>query len=242
MQFLRKKIIKKFIHCKTLDTSKLDVGVDQETLNTHIQTLQDDGFVECDGDICKLTHAGKQFATEVNGATGERVKLPVLCVGIVGFRKEDSEILMMDRSKEPFYGYLGFPAGKVDFDKYILEAAADELTQETGMTCDPSDLKVCGLACFKTYEGKELSYSHHMYIVRADNLTGELSKTNREGTPKWVNKDTILTASHDNKIFPDIPSQIQIAESGSFRLIEIDRYLDDGEFTDFKIMRDSHKE
>ena len=53
----------------------------------------------------------------------------------------EGKFLAQQRLKQPFYGFWGRPTGKVGWGETILETAARELMEETGLT---ADLRVAG--------------------------------------------------------------------------------------------------
>jgi ADP-ribose pyrophosphatase YjhB (NUDIX family) len=187
----------------------------------HINILLEDGLIEKTDNKYYLTHEGKKMAAYIDGETGNTAKAPLLTVAIVVVDKEKT--LMMRRTKEPFYGYWGFPAGKVKFSQYLLECAREELMEETGLECD---LEMKGLFSSKTFSAGELSYNHQMFVVKGTNPRGTLIEKTREGENCWIAFDDILK----HNTFPNIHYTLQMALGEGFRWVEADREQKADEF------------
>ena len=188
----------------------------------HLKELEKLGFVHKTGDVYELTHAGKREAAYLSGVTGKKVRAPLL--GLLVVVIHDGKVLMQERLKEPFYGYWGFIGGKLEFDQYLLEGAAAELLEETGLTCD---LQLKGLFSSKTYNNGELAYNHQMFIVLGTNPKGKLVTEMREGRNDWILLEEVRTL----KAFPNALHSLQIAQRERFRWVEGDRFQEDDVFT-----------
>jgi 8-oxo-dGTP pyrophosphatase MutT (NUDIX family) len=112
--------------------------------------------------------------------------------------------LIQQRLKEPYFGYWGFMTGKVRYGETLIETAARELHEETGLS---GDFKFC-------YELHEMVYNktNHQQledkffqIIEVTHLSDDLINTIeghnlfvtidefRKITPKYHNEDDILT-------------------------------------------------
>jgi 8-oxo-dGTP pyrophosphatase MutT (NUDIX family) len=140
---------------------------------------------------------------------------------------------MMRRTKEPFYGYWGFHGGKIKFTQFILECAKQELKEETGLTCD---LELKGLHSFKTFNNKELSYNHELFIVKATNPRGRLNKVTREGENAWFTFDEMMRLA----MFPDTPLSLKTVQGKGFRHIEAERFQENDTFKKIKVVSDKN--
>ncbi|MEK6615778.1 MAG: NUDIX domain-containing protein [Bacteroidota bacterium] len=134
---------------------------------------------------------------------------------------------MMQRKKEPFYGYWGFIGGKIKFDQYILECAKAELYEEAGLRCD---LTLKGLFSSKTYHGTTIAYNHQLFIIMGKNPRGKLVGKTREGECKWISLPDVSSLQN----FPNVKYSLQIAKSKRFRWIEADRMQKDDVFIGMK--------
>lgn len=226
MNPIRQEIIRKIMHNPSLTFNQLwDKDIPSNKFAYHLKILEEDGFIEKKEECYVLSHEGKKFVAFIDGKSGEQASKPLLGVAVVVER--NGKVLMLQRRKEPFYGYWGFPSGKIEFNQYILEAAAAELKEETGME---AELKVRGLFSSKTYNGKTSedaqSYNHQLFIVRGENPKGNLLETTREGYNKWVLIDEVKNMN----IFPDVVHLMLTALQDNFKMLEVDRYLENDIF------------
>lgn len=229
----RAVILRKLMHKQFLSFNEL--WGKEGTSNSfayHLKVLEEDGFIKKTESGYCLTHAGKKYAAYVEGESGTQAKFPL--VGVIVVIIKDDKVLLMKRTKEPFYGYWGFVGGKLKFTQYILECAAQEVKEETGLECD---LELKGLFSSKTYNKKELSYNHQMFIIKGSNPRGELLRKTREGECAWVNVSEVSKLN----IFPNVLHSIDMAQSEGFRWLEADRHQENDEFTSMDVLKNITK-
>jgi len=226
----REQIIQKLMHEPGMTFNQLwdHIGASNK-FAYHLGVLEEDGLVEKSHEGYQLTQAGKKYVAYVEGATGKKSSAPLFCAIIV--LEKDGKVLLNQRTKEPFYGFWAFPAGKMKMHQYILETAADELKEETGLACD---LELKGLQSIKTYHEGEIAYNHQLFVVRGLNPTGTLLESTREGKNQWVAIEEIK----DLKTFPNIFQSIEIALGKHFRWIETERLQENDKFKDVKVLKD----
>ncbi len=224
-------IIQKLMHRPGLTFNELwNKEVVSSAFAYHLKILCDDGFIERKDGAYYLTSHGKSYATYVDGESGKEEKFPLFGVIIVVYDHIKQKYLLLKRLKEPFYGYWGFHGGKIKFNQYILECAADELHEETGLHCD---VELKGVFSSKTYNNGQLSYNHQLFVVYATNPSGVLIESTREGINEWFSADEI-TSLHT---FPNVPLSINIVTSTRFRWVEADRFQENDVFKEIKILK-----
>nr|WP_170475394.1 NUDIX hydrolase [Ruegeria arenilitoris] len=62
---------------------------------------------------------------------------PVPKIGALAVVLHQDQVLLVQRKKQPDQGLWGFPGGHVEWGETVLEAAARELLEETGVTARP---------------------------------------------------------------------------------------------------------
>ena len=80
----------------------------------------------------RLTRRGKEYANRMDTEELVIEKQPKLVVEIC--IEKDGKFLFQERRKQPYYGYWSFPTGKIRWGETIIQAAARELMEETGLT------------------------------------------------------------------------------------------------------------
>jgi 8-oxo-dGTP diphosphatase len=110
----------------------------------------------------------------------ERVDLYTMCV-----IRDGDKILLLNRTAERggFPGYLA-PGGKVDFPESIVEAAAREVREETGL--EVHHLVYKGL---DEYVNPQANHRYMVFNYYTDSFEGHLLEHPPEGELKWVPMD-----------------------------------------------------
>ena len=63
----------------------------------------------------------------------------------------NGRVLLIERGREPHLGAFALPGGKIEQDEHPFDAAMRELTEETGLSVDPSQAAVW--RDLETYDG-----------------------------------------------------------------------------------------
>jgi ADP-ribose pyrophosphatase YjhB (NUDIX family) len=133
----------------------------------------------------RLTRKGKEYANRMD--TDELVieKQPKLVVDI-GIER-DGKFLFQERRKQPYYGYWGFPTGKIRWGETILQAAARELFEETGLT---ATLRIVGTHHKLDYdEHSVMLEDKYLILVHGVNPQGELTVETETHINHWLTPD-----------------------------------------------------
>lgn len=182
MQILRTLLIKRTASFAQLSRA---MGLTSDHATFHIKKLVTAEMVQRVPHMYgqyELTRKGKEYANRMD--TDELVieKQPKLVVDI-GI-EHDGRFLFQERKKQPYYGYWGFPTGKIRWGETILEAAARELMEETGLT---AELRVVG-----TYhkldrdETGALLEDKYLIVIHGVNPQGTLLETTETHTNHWM--------------------------------------------------------
>lgn len=178
--------------------SDLNTGdLSNDHFTFHVKKLLEEGLVLKRGDgLYELTTDGKEFANRFDIDSGEtkiaierQAKVGVVVCAARG-EGERREYLMQQRLKQPFYGYWGFVTGKIKWGETVLETAARELEEETGLTGDVT-LRFIKHKMDYDKEGKLLE-DKYFFECRVDNVKGVLLETFEGGRNKWMTRDQIF--------------------------------------------------
>ena len=193
--------------------------------NFHIKKLISAGMVE---HVLKsygkyqLTRKGKEYANRMD--TDELVieKQPKLVVDI-GIENDEGKFIFQERRKQPYYGYWGFPTGKIRWGETILEAAARELMEETGLA---ADLRVVGMHHKLDYdENAEILEDKYLILDYGTHPQGTMMVDTETHTNHWLSPDEYRKL--DNR-FGDIDETLSFIRDSSAFVTETEyRYQSD---------------
>lgn len=107
---------------------------------------------------------------------------------------EKNEVLMI-QSKRYITSRMEWeiPAGRIENDESLDEAAKRECLEETG--CTLKDLKY--LCCYNPNNGMS-DLKLHVFVARVDTETSQIDE-NEVGAKKWISKDKVLEMLANNE-------------------------------------------
>lgn len=157
-------------------------GLTSDTFKFHIRKLVHAGVVEkVETGEYRLTLRGKEIANIINQETRTTLKQPKLSVLLVVSRKNvdnQTEYLVQQRLRNPFYGYWGFPTGPINWGQQPEQTAQYELKKQTGI--------VANFVVRAFY--RELDLDKHTSEILEDKLFTVLASSVNEGSDfiDWV--------------------------------------------------------
>jgi 8-oxo-dGTP pyrophosphatase MutT (NUDIX family) len=111
---------------------RVKTNLDSDHFKFHVTRLVEVGYVEKlpKGDYA-LTQNGKEYANKLDTDHNVIERQPKSTVIIVV--KKGNKVLVQERLKHPYFGFFGYPTGKIRWGETIIEAAERELMEETGL-------------------------------------------------------------------------------------------------------------
>lgn len=156
--------------------------------NFYLKQLVDEKFVTKNGaGAYHLTQKGKEFANRFDTEERKVERQPKAAVCLM-IRRSDGKQLVQQRLKQPFYGYWGRPTGKIRWGETILEAAARELMEETGLEADLAFESIYHKMDYEQGTGKLLE-DKIFFIVGCTNPRGQLIEEFEGGRNEWMTQE-----------------------------------------------------
>ncbi len=134
-----------------------------------------------------LTFKGKEFANRFDTDARQVERQPKVAVCLM-VRRKDGKQLVQQRLKQPYYGYWGRPTGKIRWGESILDAAARELAEETGLKADLAYEAIYHKTDFNKQTG-ELLEDKIFFVVTANNPHGILVEEFEGGRNAWMTQE-----------------------------------------------------
>lgn len=110
---------------------------------------------------------------------------PIRTVGIVFIK--NNKVLMVTHGDRAGHhnNTVGIPAGRIEGEETLLQAAVREFKEETGLTTTPDQLIQLPKTYEKILERKDGPKLFHVVLFKCIGADGELSGS-EETTPKWI--------------------------------------------------------
>ncbi len=148
----------------------------------HLRRLTSDGLLEKSQNQYRLTTKGLQV---VDGLSLKNMapRIQPKIATLLACKNQKGEWLLYRRSRQPYYGLVGFPYGKIHLGESIATAANRELKEKTGLECQISHR---GDVYLSVYD-KNILGSHSLFhIFSGQEPTGELHKESSIGVCFWT--------------------------------------------------------
>lgn len=165
-------------------------GLEGDHFNFHIVQLVKRGLVEKQArGRYSLTPTGKEYANKLDTDSNTIERQPKVSVILVIWRDATkTELLLQERLKNPYYGFWGYPTGKMRWGETIPAAAERELLEEAGLRADFQYHGIYHEHAFKD-DSDVLLEDKIFFVTSTMNTSGEIK--NGEGCHnEWLTIDT----------------------------------------------------
>jgi len=180
--------------------------------NFHIKQLIQNCLVERvpkSHGLYRLTKDGKEYANRMDTTGYVIEKQPKLSV-VLDITDHKGRHLQQQRRKHPYYGYWGRPTGKIRWGETIVEAAARELLEETGLR---ADLTVAGIYHKLDYdENGHLLEDKYLCLVQGVNPQGSLITETEGQRNEWLFDEEYEAKDNTFGTLEDVADYIQTGE------------------------------
>ena len=184
-------------------------GLTSDHFNFHIARLVELGLVEkIVRGTYRLTSRGKEYANrlDTDNNTIERQPKSAVIIGLTREHDNQVEYLFQERRKNPYYGFWGLPSGKIRWGETIVEAAAREALEETGMHADFAVKSVYHEQVIEQ-ESRLVIEDKIFFIVHGENVHGKLITDFEGGHNEWRTLEDIL---NEDKKYATVAQEVEL--------------------------------
>lgn len=168
-------------------TLQKETDIESDHFKFHTKRLVELGLIEKVERTYRLSSRGKEYANKLDTDLNTIERQPKSAV-LLGVEREIGGIayfLFQERLKHPYFGYWGIMGGKIRWGETILQAAARELAEETGLS---ATLRYVGVYHEHTFqkESGELLEDKIFHIVHCTDPQGDLIEEFEGGRNEWM--------------------------------------------------------
>ncbi|HSX30446.1 MAG TPA: NUDIX domain-containing protein [Candidatus Saccharimonadales bacterium] len=198
-------------------------GLTSDHFNFHIARLLDLGLVEkVTRGAYRLSTTGKEYANRIDTSNNTIERQPKCTVipAIERIRNGRKEYIFQERLKNPWYGFWSLPSGKIRWGESVVEAAAREALEETGLR---AVFEAAGVYHERVYEAesKELLEDKIFFVVRGTHAEGSFTADFEGGHNEWL---TPTEATGKGKIFDSLASELEILAGRQWLIERVTHY------------------
>lgn len=198
-----------FVPSASYATLQKPTGFTSDHFQFHINRLLELGLVEkVQRGEYRLSAKGKEYANKLDTDNNTVERQPKIAV-ILGIENTDGRWLCQERLKNPYYGFWGFASGKIRWGETILETAARELDEETGLQ---ADVRIAGVyhEIVAQTENKELLEDKIFFVIHCTNIRGQLKETFEGGRNLWMLPNELLAKK---KLYDSVKIEFDMVRS-----------------------------
>lgn len=199
-------------------------GLESDHFKFHIKRLVDLGYVTKQEPGCyALTNKGKEYANKLDTDKSVIEKQPKSSVILV--IEKDGKFVVQERLKHPYFGFYGFPGGKIRWGETIMEAGARELMEETGLQATLSYRGVYHEHVIENESGQFLE-DKIFHVIYGKNAKGNLITDFEGGRNVWM---TLKEAYSQEKRYASFDIEAEVG-MGKKSFVEATQYYSKNQF------------
>lgn len=196
-----------------------------------LRELVEEGLVREKNKTYSLTSEGLKHAAYMQDHNLTKVEQPLMAVFSVVRR--GGEVLLNRRKKQPFFGYIGFPGGKLELGETLAERMKIELEEETGLKADSQRLGA--IVSTRIFDSQKKMTGHNMmFFFLVDEFKGKLLPEVEEGENFWWDASRV---SELKPLYPDVVPVIEAMEKNKPIFIEMTR-VENGSGYEGRVLED----
>lgn len=177
--------------------------------NFHIARLIELGLVQrVSRGQYRLTIRGKEYANRLDTDNNTVERQPKVAV-ILAIRRQHhgiNEYVFQERLKNPYFGFWGLPSGKIRWGETIVQAAARETLEETGLTADFKIVSVYHEHTLQA-ENDRLLEDKIFFVALGANPRGTLVESFEGGRNQWLSYDKV---TKKDKTYASLKKELDI--------------------------------
>jgi ADP-ribose pyrophosphatase YjhB (NUDIX family) len=175
--------------------------------------------------VYKLSIKGKEYANrlDTDNNTVERQPKAAVLLALQRENKDgEAEYVFQERLKNPYFGFWGFPTGKMRWGETIIQAAEREAMEETGLT---AEWRIAGLyhEIIIHEETGEMVEDKLFFVAHGTHIKGQLSADFEGGHNEWLTRPD---ANSKEKIFDSFRTELDILTSEDWVIERTTTYSD----------------
>lgn len=193
------------------DLNKDKISTDLFTY--HLKHLLSKNLIDKKDGIYSLTQAGRILVgryDENSFKIQSKLHFSFVCKN----PRNKNEFLIHTRKKSPFLDWSGFPSSKIDLNENYMENARTKFKKKTGLD---GSFEFKGIHHVLSVLNGNIVEDKLFFIVKVDNLHGNLLSQTEDGDNKWIKIKNIFK---NQKVFSEIEKYIEIAYSDKFEFFE----------------------
>ncbi|PKL30973.1 hypothetical protein CVV43_04600 [Candidatus Saccharibacteria bacterium HGW-Saccharibacteria-1] len=169
----------------------------------HIKRLVELGYLDKISGRYSLSVKGKEYANKLDTDTNTIERQPKLTTIMIVQNPETGKFIIQERLKNPYYGFMTFYSGKVQWGESVYETAVRETLEETGLATKANDWQWRGIyhERVRHSDNNEIVEDKIFCIFYTDKYSGDLVTDFEGGKNYWMNLDEVRSNPKHYKSF-----------------------------------------
>ncbi|MDO4781054.1 MAG: NUDIX domain-containing protein [Candidatus Saccharibacteria bacterium] len=217
-----------FLPATNFATLQKATNLSSDHVKFHVGRLVRLGYIEKVNEGYRLSVKGKEYANKLDTDVGVIERQPKVAVLLVVERRRNGrkEYLLQQRLKHPYFGFWGAPTGKVRWGESLIETAARELKEETGLSGSFEHRGIYHERVRHELTG-EIIEDKLFHLMFCDNATGDMIIDCEGGKNSWR---TLEEMTDGPNVYKGFIQEMKACIEGQGELTEMVHEYGDEEF------------
>lgn len=200
-------------------------GLDSDHFKFHVGRLAELGYIaKSSRGEYSLTSSGKEYANKLDTDKSVIERQPKSAVILV-IQNGLGQLLVQERLKHPYFGFWGFPGGKIRWGETIIEAASRELMEEAGISVALT-YKGVYHEHVRAKETDEIIEDKIFHVVYGQSTQGIIVEDFEGGRNAWLAAADIRTKG---KVYKSFDTELEVG-MGQQNFIELTQVYTTNQF------------
>lgn len=163
-------------------------GLESDHAKFHIKRLVELEYLTKSNGTYSLSISGKEYANKLDTDINSIERQPKSTTILIICRTQNGkkEYITQARLKNPYFGFWGFPSGKIRWGESIYQTAIRETAEETGLSSSEWEHRGIYHERVRHANTQEIVEDKIFHMMYTDHISGKLVEKFEGGRNKWM--------------------------------------------------------
>lgn len=197
--YIQQNILCELLKLRSATFTQLNIlHITNDHFNFHLQQLVKEQLIHKEGKKYKLTPKGMEIAGRIDISSANLIHQPKISITLGVFRNNDTEVLVLKRTRSQSYGQYAWLDRKWRVGKSIKEEIDTLLEEEAGLSTD--NYLFSGATHVIRKESNNFEIDAVLLNFKVNDPIGELKPISKDGENSWFGINEIKAIDEKEKL------------------------------------------